>query len=297
VHNDASRFAPFLAQVCKHLGIAGDADSADALPLAAMMEFSRWITPRTIVRPAKRFDAHFFLTVLDAPDVLTPDTASASGASEGIAATTKGGLGLSADGTETLNLKVETPADILAAAMREEFLLMPPQFYILADIAAALERPGAGGVEALRPLRFLDAPGVGKKAHGVSPVYTEDRPAELTAIEPRFMPKAGKTMPLPHASNASAADPAEQERYVFPLVMPGDVDCSAEQRLAAGLPARPPQAQHGAPRILNRVLVSPRPGGGGVSVFGVIRRGMPGLEDMSLGWTGEDDGESIAPKL
>jgi hypothetical protein len=34
-----------------------------------------------------------------------------------------------------------------------------------------------------------------------------------------------------------------------------------------------------------------------VSVFGVIRRGMPGLEDMSLGWTGEDDGESIAPKL
>ncbi len=34
-----------------------------------MAHYSNWITPRSVVRPAKRFDAHFFITVLDKQDV------------------------------------------------------------------------------------------------------------------------------------------------------------------------------------------------------------------------------------
>lgn len=116
VHHNAIDFAPFLRRVSSKLGLTGKLGAGDAaLPeLAPMAHHSNWITPRSVVRPAKRFDAHFFVTVLDTPDVFGDDKS----------------LQISADGAETLSLRLQTPREIMYAGITDQISLFPPQFYV-----------------------------------------------------------------------------------------------------------------------------------------------------------------------
>lgn len=116
VHHNAVDFVPFLREVCSKLGLNGKLGVGDkALPeLAPMAHHSNWITPRSVVRPAKRFDAHFFITVLDTPDVFGSDKS----------------LQISADGSETLSLRLQTPSEIMFAGITDQISLFPPQFYV-----------------------------------------------------------------------------------------------------------------------------------------------------------------------
>ncbi|CEH14286.1 Predicted hydrolase RP2 (NUDIX/MutT superfamily) [Ceraceosorus bombacis] len=77
VHTSAKTFLPFLQKVYERS--IGSELSKGSVPVASMAAYSRWITPKTVVRPAKRFDAHFMLTVLDAEDVLSPAKPGPSG--------------------------------------------------------------------------------------------------------------------------------------------------------------------------------------------------------------------------
>ncbi|PWN21826.1 hypothetical protein BCV69DRAFT_311539 [Microstroma glucosiphilum] len=145
VHQDASTFRPFLTQIAKNLQIVPPPSSPSSLPLPPLTYFSHWITPRSVVRPGKRFSAHFFLTVLDLP----PSRAASLAAD------------LSADGTETLSLRLSKPEEFVREALEDRLVLYPPQFYILADLAmlGGGEAPGAMAsfeerVGRLRPLAF-----------------------------------------------------------------------------------------------------------------------------------------------
>lgn len=121
VHHNALDFAPFLRKVSSKLGLSGSVGSGEgALPeLAPMAHYSNWITPRSVVRPAKRFDAHFFITVLDKTDVFGSDKS----------------LQISADGSETLSLRLQTPREIMYAGITDQISLFPPQFYVSVSIA------------------------------------------------------------------------------------------------------------------------------------------------------------------
>ena len=116
VHHNAVDFVPFLRKVCSKLGLKGQLGAGEAaLPeLAPMAHHSNWITPRSVVRPAKRFDAHFFITVLDTQDVFGSDKS----------------LKISADGSETLSLRLQTPREIMYAGITDQISLFPPQFYV-----------------------------------------------------------------------------------------------------------------------------------------------------------------------
>lgn len=146
VHQDASTFRSFLTQIAQKLKISSSSSSSSSsLPLPPLAYFSHWITPRSVVRPGKRFSAHFFLTVLDLP----PSRAASLAAD------------LSADGTETLSLRLSQPEELVREAMEDRLVLYPPQFYILADLAmlGGGEAPGAAAsfeerVGRLRPLAF-----------------------------------------------------------------------------------------------------------------------------------------------
>jgi len=140
VHHNAVDFLPFLRKVSSKLGIKGQLGEGQAvLPkLAPMAHYSNWITPRSVVRPAKRFDAHFFITVLDAPDVFGKDKS----------------LQISADGAETLSLRLQTPREIMYAGITDQISLFPPQFYILADLETALRATNHDGRIPIIPLIF-----------------------------------------------------------------------------------------------------------------------------------------------
>ncbi|PWY97210.1 hypothetical protein BCV70DRAFT_203046 [Testicularia cyperi] len=140
VHHNAVDFVPFLRRVCDKLGLRDQVGSGrDALPgLAPMAHHSNWITPRGVVRPAKRFDAHFFVTILDAPDAFGADKT----------------LQLSADGSETLSLRLGTPQEIMHLGISDQISLFPPQFYILADLESAITSPLQDGSPHIRPLIF-----------------------------------------------------------------------------------------------------------------------------------------------
>ncbi|KAK0558625.1 hypothetical protein OC844_005006 [Tilletia horrida] len=174
VHNDASHFVPFLHRVWAKLG--GGGGGGAAVPIAAMTHHSNWVTPRSVVRPAKRFDAHFFLTCLDRPDVF-------GGASDG-----DGGgrgqtdMGIAVDGTEATSLRIGTPRVLLQAAFEDKHVLYPPQAYILADLAAHIERnEGRAALPELAPLVFgcgkqeEDAGAAGGIGRGVTKVEEEAR--------------------------------------------------------------------------------------------------------------------------
>jgi nucleoside diphosphate-linked moiety X motif 19, mitochondrial len=90
-----------------------------------MHHHSNWITPRSVVRPAKRFDAHFFITVLDEPDLFQHPSAKKSQEGQ-----KRDVIEISADGTETTSLRVATPFDLVHDALADQFVLFPPQFYV-----------------------------------------------------------------------------------------------------------------------------------------------------------------------
>jgi len=94
---------------------------------------------------------------------------------------------------------------------------------------------------------------------------------------------------------------AEDEPFVFPLVLPGDWRASEEQKRNAGLP----QSGSGNEKSLNRVFCSPRTKaeGGGLVVRGAMRKGVGQLMDFRMGICleekieDEDEEESVRAKL
>ncbi|EPQ31647.1 uncharacterized protein PFL1_00980 [Pseudozyma flocculosa PF-1] len=166
VHNDAVHFVPFLQRVTKAL--AGEGASAASIgaslpALAPMAHHSNWITPRAVVRPAKRFDAHFFVTALDAPDAFGKDNKT---------------LALSADGSETLSLRLGTPREIIDLGLADQISLFPPQFYILADLEAAIGPQTTTASRRFQPLIFApSSPATYTPAaeYRVTPIEEEQR--------------------------------------------------------------------------------------------------------------------------
>lgn len=328
VHEDAARFPDFLASVARHVGIQLDApptgsiettsDYSSPLPLVGLAYHSHWITPRSVVRPGKRFSAHFFLTILD-------DETASSGEQQS-SRDELPSLALSADGTETLSLKVAPIDDFIDATLRDEILLYPPQFYILADLFATMTMGVERGVDIgerakrLAPLAFggqarrsaTDVTPVEEEPRGLAKGtnYAWDRETErptgwvspprgsgVTAVEPHALPKQGGTVSLkfekrPNTLSSSASagneDDDEDTPFVFPLVLPGDWQASSSQRRAAGGgEANDAQAPN---RPLNRIYVSPRnpENGGGLIARGARRRGVAGLMDWKVGFELEE---------
>ncbi|CDS01142.1 hypothetical protein [Sporisorium scitamineum] len=268
VHHNAFDFAPFLRKVSSKLGLSKSVGSGEgALPeLAPMAHYSNWITPRSVVRPAKRFDAHFFITVLDRPDVFGSDKS----------------LQISADGSETLSLRLQTPREIMYAGITDQISLFPPQLYILADLEAALRAADSSGRIPILPLIFDSTQAtdraVPEAEFRVTPIEEESRGLQgrnyswdrkdttttstapltswvsdtnpplsnirslgtdpdtqypsVTAVEPRAFPKAGAMLDINKESieNRSWGQTAEsKDSFVFPLVLPGDWQASPAQ--------------------------------------------------------------------
>ncbi|CAO1638143.1 unnamed protein product [Parajaminaea phylloscopi] len=269
VHDDASLFPAFLAGIARRAGIQGD-----GLPIASLAYHSHWITPKSVVRPGKRFSAHFFVTILEGADELTSPAGTTSKSSPADLPA----LALSADGTETLSLKVAPVDEFIDATLRDQIVLYPPQFYILSDLSQMTKRARTMQDQAtlLAPLDF----GLSNNTNGatVTPVeeearnigsrnYAWDRSSQqptgwvasqsgeeatkpVTRVEPRALPRHGGAVALDFSkSDATAAgseradatekateeaESGEAEPFVFPLVLPGDWQASRVQRSAAG---------------------------------------------------------------
>ncbi|SPO29463.1 uncharacterized protein UTRI_04807_B [Ustilago trichophora] len=270
VHHNAVDFAPFLRKVSSKLGLKGLLGSGDAaLPdLAPMAHHSNWITPRSVVRPAKRFDAHFFITVLDTPDVFGSDKS----------------LQISADGSETLSLRLQTPREIMYAGITDQISLFPPQFYILADLETALRAATKEGRIPIIPLIFDPAQATDRTTpeaeFRVTPVEEESRGLQgrnyswdrkdnpssnapltswvsdtnpplskirplgndpdsqypaVTAVEPKPFPKLGAMLDIrkeivENRDRVKEGADEEEDSFVFPLVLPGDWQASPAQK-------------------------------------------------------------------
>ncbi|KIS67928.1 uncharacterized protein UMAG_03979 [Mycosarcoma maydis] len=274
VHHNAIDFVPFLRKVSSKLARSSTlGTSKGALAeLAPMAHYSNWITPRSVVRPAKRFDAHFFITVLDTPDVFGDQDS----------------LKISADGSETLSLRLQTPREIMYAGITDQISLFPPQFYILADIEAALCAMDTNGRIPILPLIFdsthaservtrdaefrvtpieeesrglqgrnysWDRKDVGTSSAPLTSWVSDTNPPlseirelgdephshypRVTPVEPRAFPKLGAMLDIKTQiiENRNRAQPTEtQDSFVFPLVLPGDWQAS---------PAQQQRAKHG----------------------------------------------------
>ncbi|CAO1614797.1 unnamed protein product [Sympodiomycopsis kandeliae] len=300
VHKEAAQFPPFLAQVAAKVGIKS---SEQGLPLAELSYHSHWITPRGVVRPGKRFSAHFFLTVLDGSDEIISSRENDSGFS------------LSADGTETTSLRVSPTDHFINATLNDEIVLYPPQFYILSDIAQVTRKPGLRFEEKLKQLRPLI---FGSKDKQVTAIEEEPRNLQgrnyawdrdtkkptgwvnssgndgknrvdgrITIIEPHALPGQGANMPL-NFSKVTKGDEnqdKDDEPFVFPLVLPGDYQASALQSSQFRGQTTDWSKVEPSKRPLNRVYVSPRmkKHGGGLIPAGARRRGISGLEDWHIG--------------
>lgn len=305
VHHNAIDFVPFLRKVSAKLGLDNTVGKGEsALPtLAPMTHHSNWITPRGVVRPAKRFDAHFFITVLDTADAFGSDKT----------------LQLSADGSETLSLRLGTPQEIMDLGISDQISLFPPQFYILADLEAAFSASSQNGLQ-IQPLIFDPsddtAPSSPEAEYRVTPVEEENRGLRLkeyswerkdvkpvTAVEPRAYPKLGSMVDVRSLGTES------EDSFVFPLVLPGDWQSSPSQKArarqgihlpsggadslhapaatpTAPIPAseQPKSAKEGV-KALNRLYVSPRAPehGGGMTVRGAVRKNLGNLRDFQIG--------------
>lgn len=268
VHHNAVDFGPFLRRVSSKLGLSNTLGTGEAaLPeLAPMAHYSNWITPRSVVRPAKRFDAHFFITVLDRPDVFGDEES----------------LNISADGSETLSLRLQTPREIMYAGITDQISLFPPQFYILADLESALRAADSKGCIPILPLIFDSTQATSRATPDaefrVTPVEEESRGLEgrnyswdrkdvstssapltswvsdtnpplskiralgtdpdsqypsVTAVEPRAFPKLGAMLDINKeiVENRSRGQTAvSEDSFVFPLVLPGDWQASPAQK-------------------------------------------------------------------
>ncbi|KAJ3185233.1 hypothetical protein HDU85_001283 [Gaertneriomyces sp. JEL0708] len=292
VHHDAANFLPFYRRVTEQLGTQLNQSSLtrSGFPrLPCMMHYSNWITPRSVVRPAKRFDAHFLITVLDTPNIFA-DSAM---------------MGIKADGTETLSLKLGTPGNIVSEGILDRLVLFPPQFYILADLHAALTTaaPTSSPLENIQPLIFSphteprvtpveeEARGLDgrnfawdrkdvahaskdplEKTNWVSdsepPLLAED---VATAIEPKGLIKLGRKI--------STSVPDDDGPYVFPLVLTGDYQASSSRDLIL----KSTGDVNG--KRMNRMYVFTRPKelGGGLVVKGCVRKCLNGLRDFQIG--------------
>lgn len=319
VHHNAIDFVPFLRKVSAKLGLGNTlGEGESALPtLAPMTHHSNWITPRGVVRPAKRFDAHFFVTILDTADAFGSDKT----------------LQLSADGSETLSLRLGTPQEIMQLGISDQISLFPPQFYILADLEAAFSASTQDNLQ-IQPLIFDPsddtAPSSPEAEYRVTPVEEENRGLRLkeyswerkdvdqqqppvTAVEPRAYPKLGSMVDIRSLSTKSEES---EDSFVFPLVLPGDWQSSPSQKARAKqgihLPTGPsgstgtgtdsihsPAASPTAPvpaseqsnsakdgvKALNRLYVSPRAPeqGGGMTVRGAVRKNLGNLRNFQIG--------------
>ncbi|KAJ9474171.1 hypothetical protein PHBOTO_004239 [Pseudozyma hubeiensis] len=268
VHHNAVDFGPFLRKVSSKLGLNCTLGTGEAaLPeLAPMAHYSNWITPRSVVRPAKRFDAHFFITVLDRPDVFGDEES----------------LNISADGSETLSLRLQTPREIMYAGITDQISLFPPQFYILADLESALRAADSKGRIPILPLIFDSTQATSRATPDaefrVTPVEEESRGLQgrnyswdrkdvstssapltswvsdtnpplskiralgtdpdshypsVTAVEPRAFPKLGAMLDINKeiVENRNRGQTADSEdSFVFPLVLPGDWQASPAQK-------------------------------------------------------------------
>jgi nucleoside diphosphate-linked moiety X motif protein 19 len=319
IHDDARAFPPFLRKVFNAVSQSNDEEETTTLPpLAPMSHHSNWVTPRGVVRPAKRFDAHFFLTVLDKADALGPLT-SAARSSSSSGSTDK--LDLSADGTETTSLTLATAEEMIESTIRDKVVLFPPQFYILADLAATLRSKHTKDMN-FTPLIFKhpSEPAPSSDEKGVTPVEEEPRGLHpdshyqfeknpessssrraVTSVEPRAMPASGANVDkkmMQWRGNSEmegqSKEDDEQEPFVFPLVLPGDFLASNSQRAMMSGKA-PSSSSDIKVKPLNRVYVTPRSreDGGGVIVRGARRRGLPGLIDFEEGAQLQEMGSDI----
>ncbi|KAK0545982.1 hypothetical protein OC845_004837 [Tilletia horrida] len=152
VHNDASHFVPFLHRVWSALGNqpSSSSTSSGLPPLAGMTHHSNWVTPRSVVRPAKRFDAHFLITCLDRPNVFgsSPTYTDSSSSSTSSSVAAQADIGLAVDGKEAASLRLGSPRSLLQAAFEDRQILYPPQAYILADLAAHIDSHAAAAAAA-----------------------------------------------------------------------------------------------------------------------------------------------------
>lgn len=259
VHDDARSFSSLLNRV--------QSRSSGWPKLAPLRHHSNWVTPRTLVRPAKRFDTHFFLTVLNKPDALGQLSSAASsrpGGAQTMAA------GLTADGSETTSLRLAKPSELLTLAIRDEVILFPPQYYILADLDTTL-RHGTGTTFA--PLDFGNEREPEDKASSTSVYVTIPG---VSSVEPHGQPSHGAMVARNRLSSKGGGQEKsdeEEQMFVLPLALPGDA-----LRPVNGDPDSQ-QAQR------NRVYVTPRGKneGGGLLVHGAQRRGIKGLLDFQFG--------------
>lgn len=330
IHNDARAFPPFLSKVSNTVYPSSSAENVDdqdsILPqLAPMSHHSNWVTPRAVVRPAKRFDAHFFLTVLEKADALGPLTSAANSSSSASSSPSSSSLSssssssqdllnLSADGTETTSLRLATSEEFIELGIRDQIVLFPPQFYILADLAARLRNVQLKDDNSFAPLIFrhpFEPPT--EIAKGVTPVEEEPRGLHpdsyyqfekrslhsVTSVEPSARPDKGSSVGKADLQwrgsgeqqdtkiigpNSSGQEQGEDEPFVFPLVLPGDFLASKDQR-AKMSGKRLLDNTELQDKPLNRVYVTPRSreDGGGLIVRGARRRGLPGLVDFEEG--------------
>ncbi|PWN33504.1 uncharacterized protein FA14DRAFT_123516 [Meira miltonrushii] len=270
VHDDARAFTQILNR------FASSKSSTSLPPLAPLRHHSNWVTPRTLVRPAKRFDTHFFLTILDRADALGQLTSSMS--ENGIAQGSPAGL--TADGSETTSLRLAKPEELLSMAIRDDIILFPPQYYLLADVHTSLKKRSQQQGQHIRfaPLQF----GTEKEPEENTSSTQAPSIEGVSSVEPQGVAPSGamidrKRLSIKSNAKKTSSEEEEDDLFVLPLVLPGD-----ELRPTAGQSATVPESDE-APR--NRVYVTPRSRGegGGMMVHGIHRRGITGLYDLRFG--------------
>lgn len=265
VHDDARAFPPFLSQVVSKIRSTSDNDFS-VQHVAPLLHFSNWITPRALVRPAKRFDTHFFVTILDQGDVLGPLTSAIKEErpKAELSKNVRDVSNISADGKEVSHLCLATPQELTHLALQDAIILFPPQYYILVDIAISLADESFAPSK-LTPLLF------GDKVQNKSENSNSQRPCTpfITPVEPQGLPAAGGMV----SRNLNEGQD-DDSIFLLPLVLPGDVLRPLDGQM---------QADHTI--ALNRVYVSPRAKGegGGLAVHGVHRRNIVGLQDFKHG--------------
>lgn len=260
VHDDARTFVEILKKFTP---------TKTSPTLAPLRHHSNWVTPRTLVRPAKRFDTHFFLTILDKADSLGQLTSSINKNDDGIA---KGSpVGLTADGSETTSLRLAKPEELLSMAIHDDLILFPPQYYLLADVHTSLLKSQKEGQIRFTPLQF----GTEKEPEQNTSSTQAPSIEGVSSVEPQGVASSGAMIERKRLSINSSGE--EDDLFILPLVLPGD-----ELRPTAGQSATIPES-HEAPR--NRVYVTPRSRGegGGMMVHGIHRRGITGLHDLKFG--------------
>lgn len=122
----------------------------------------------------------------------------------------------------------------------------------------------------------------------------------MTSVEPQARPGSGsnvskydlqrgrgeesKPSSMKVNSSGNSGDD-DDEPFVFPLVLPGDFMASSDQQAMMSGTRPTNKSNATTPKPLNRVYVTPRSrkDGGGLTVRGARRRGLPGLIDFEEG--------------